>query len=108
MKGIRSKNKSGIYLLKVSNKNTRTKCEICSKLTTSKIETPERGVKYEHISHLFLVFLLMTFIDVFIIEALRLYSKETLKSAETLLNFCRETKKTKFPCTETSQILKQP
>ena len=25
---------SQIYLLKVNNRNTRTKCEICSKLTT--------------------------------------------------------------------------
>ena len=30
---------AGIYLLKVNNKNTRTRCEICSKLT---IKTPER------------------------------------------------------------------
>ena len=30
---------SGIYLLKVNNRNTRTRCEICSKLT---IKTPER------------------------------------------------------------------
>ena len=29
----------GIYLLKVNNGNTRTRCEICSKLT---IKTPER------------------------------------------------------------------
>ena len=29
----------GIYLLKVSNRNTTTRCEICSKLT---IKTPER------------------------------------------------------------------
>ena len=29
----------GIYLFKVNNKNTRTRCEICSKLT---IKTPER------------------------------------------------------------------
>ena len=29
---------AGIYLLKVNNKNTRTRCEICSKLT---IKTPE-------------------------------------------------------------------
>ena len=28
-----------IYLLKVNNRNTRTRCEICSKLT---IKTPER------------------------------------------------------------------
>ena len=30
---------AGIYLLKVSNRNTRARCEICSKLT---IKTPER------------------------------------------------------------------
>ena len=56
----------GIYLLKVNNKNFRTRCEICSKLT---IKTPERRqwrrfgvfiVDFEHISHLVLVFLLLT------------------------------------------------
>ena len=55
----------GIYLLKVNTRNTRTRCEICSKLT---IKTPERRwhrsgvfiVNFEHISHLVLVFLLLT------------------------------------------------
>ena len=56
----------GIYLLKVNNRNTRTRREICSKLT---LKTPERrhwrrsGIfidNYEHISHLVLVFLLLT------------------------------------------------
>ena len=55
-----------IYLLKINNKNNRTRCEICSKLT---IKTPERRqwrrsrvfiVNFEHISHLALVFLLLT------------------------------------------------
>ena len=59
-------NPVGIYLLKVSNRNTRTKCEICSKLI---IKTPERRhwgrsgvfiVNFEHTSHLALVFLLLT------------------------------------------------
>ena len=54
------------YMLKVNNRNTRAKCKICSKLTT---KTPERlhwrrsgvfNVKFEHISHLVLVFLLLT------------------------------------------------
>ena len=36
---IGSRNPAGIYLLKVNNRNTRTRCEICSKLT---IKTPER------------------------------------------------------------------
>ena len=56
----------GICLLKVNNRNTRTRCEICSKLT---IKTPGRRhwrrsgvfiVNFEHISHLVLVFLLLT------------------------------------------------
>ena len=51
----------------VNNRNTTTRCEICSKLT---IKTPERRhwhhsgvfiVNFEHISHLVLVFLLLTF-----------------------------------------------
>ena len=55
-----------IYLLKGNNRNTRTRCEICSKLT---IKTPERchwrrsGVSVansEHISNLISVFLLLT------------------------------------------------
>ena len=59
-------NSAGIYLLWVSNRNTRTRCETCSELT---IKTPEWRqwhrfnafiVNFEHISHLFLVFLLLT------------------------------------------------
>ena len=56
----------GIYLLNVNNRNTGTRCEICSKLT---IKTRERChwrrsgvliVNFEHISLLVLVFLLLT------------------------------------------------
>ena len=43
----------GIYLLKVSDGNSRRRCEICSKLTKIKVH-------FEHISHLVLVFLLLT------------------------------------------------
>ena len=51
---------------KVNNRNTRKRCEICSKLT---IKTPERRhwrrsdvfiVNSEYISHLFLQFLFLT------------------------------------------------
>ena len=58
--------RAGDYMLKVNNRTTRTRCEICSKLT---IKTPERRhwrrsgvfiVNFEHISHLVLVFLLLT------------------------------------------------
>ena len=57
---------AGNYMFKVSNRNTRARCGICSKLT---IITPERRhwsrsgvfiVNLEHISHLVLVFLLLT------------------------------------------------
>ena len=56
----------GIYLLQVKNRNTRTMYETCSKLT---IMTPERRhwrhsgvfiVNFQRISHLDLVFLLLT------------------------------------------------
>ena len=50
---------AGIYLLKVDNRSNRKRYEICLKLT---IKTPERVfiVNFEHISLLFLVFLLLT------------------------------------------------
>ena len=57
---------TGNCMFKVNNRNTRTRCEICSKLT---IKTPELRqwrssgvfiVNFEHISHLVLVFLLLT------------------------------------------------
>ena len=57
---------AGIYLPEVINRKTRTRCEICSKLT---VKTPERPhwchsgvfiVNFEHISKLVLVFLMST------------------------------------------------
>ena len=56
---------ANIYLFKVNSRNTRKRCEISSELT---IETPERRhwrsgifiVNLEQISHLFLVFLLLS------------------------------------------------
>ena len=57
---------TGIYLLKVNNRNSRLSYEICSKLT---MKTPERHhwgrsgifiVNFEHISDVALVFLLLT------------------------------------------------
>ena len=59
---------AGIYMLKVNNRNTRSRCKIWSKLT---IKIPERRhcrrsgvfiVNFEHISHLDLVFLLLNLI----------------------------------------------
>ena len=57
---------ANVYLFHVKNRNTRKRCEICSKFT---IKTPELChwlrsgvfiVNFEHISHLFLLFLLLT------------------------------------------------
>ena len=57
---------AGNYMLKANKSNTRTRCEICSMLT---IKTPEPSqwrrasvfiVDFEHISHLILVYLLLT------------------------------------------------
>ena len=57
---------AGNYMFKVNNRNTRTRCEICSKLT---IKVSEKRhwyrsgvfiVNFEHISQLVLVFLLLT------------------------------------------------
>ena len=57
---------ANIYMFKVTNRNTRERCKLCSKLT---IKTPERRhrcrsgvsiVNFEHISHFFLVYLLLT------------------------------------------------
>ena len=45
----------GNYMFKLNYRNTRARCEICSKLT---IKTPALFiVNFEHISHLVLLFL---------------------------------------------------
>ena len=61
---------AGNYMFKVNTRNTRTKCEICSKLI---IKTPQchwrhhwrrsvvLNVNVEHISHFVVVFLVLTF-----------------------------------------------
>ena len=62
-----SKNPAGIYVLKVNSRNTRTRCEISSKLmikTQIQCHWRRSGVfivNFEDISHLVLVFLLLTF-----------------------------------------------
>ena len=52
---------ANIYLLKVCNRNTRKRCEICSKIA---MKTSRRSgvfiVNFKYILHLFLVFLLLT------------------------------------------------
>ena len=57
---------AGNYMFKVNNRNTRTSCEICSKLKikiTEGCQWCRSGifiVNFEHISQLILVFLLLT------------------------------------------------
>ena len=52
---------AGNYMFQVNNRNTRTRCDICSKLT---IKIRRRSsvftVNFEYISHLVLVLLLLT------------------------------------------------
>ena len=56
---------AGNYMFKVNNRNIRTSCELCSKLT---IKIPKRllrrygvfNVNFEHIPHLVVVYLLLT------------------------------------------------
>ena len=50
---------AGNCMFKVNNRNTKARCEICSKLTI-KISVIFI-VNFEHISYLVLVFLLLTF-----------------------------------------------
>ena len=55
---------AGNYMLNVNNRNTRTMCEICLKLTKKILERlhlRRSGIfiaNFEHISHLVIVFLL--------------------------------------------------
>ena len=57
---------AGNYMFKVSNRNTRARCEVCSKLIIKTLERHHWGhsgvfiVNCEHISHFVLVFLLST------------------------------------------------
>ena len=57
-------NPAGNYMFKVNNRNTRTRCEIFSKLTIKTRRQWRRSgvfiVNFEHILRLALVFLLLT------------------------------------------------
>ena len=66
-----SRHPTNIYLFKGSNRNTRTRCEICSKLVIKKTERCQGRrsgvvtVNFEHIiSYLFLVFSIGNFVQV--------------------------------------------
>ena len=61
-----SQHPSKLFLFTVNNRNTKKRCEICSKLITKTLERRHWHrsgvfiVNFEHIPHLFLVFLLLT------------------------------------------------
>ena len=63
VKGPMKQYSAGNYIFKVNNRSTRTRCEICSKLTKKTLERCYWHcfvvfiVNFEHISHLVLVFL---------------------------------------------------
>ena len=80
-----------MYLIKINNKNTRKRYEICSKLT---IKTPEWHhlrrsdvfiVKFEHISHIFLMILLLTL------------NKQMLAETFSFYFHCKQKKAYDFP-----------
>ena len=49
------------YMFQVNNRNTKTKCKICSKLTIKTLQSSGVFiVSFKHISHLVLVLLLLT------------------------------------------------
>ena len=48
-------NPAGSYMFKVNNRNTSTRCEICSRLTPKTSVFGVFIVNFEHISHLALV-----------------------------------------------------
>ena len=48
-----------IYMFRVNNRNTRTRCEMCLKLTKKPPEWRQWRHSGEHVSHLVLVFLLL-------------------------------------------------
>ena len=101
---------AGIYLLKVDNRNTRTRCKVCSKLT---IKTSERRhwlrsgffiVNFEYISHLVVAFLLPVglrefFINVYIQTRQKILVKPSIQNfirtwgiwGSYLVTFCFET-----------------
>ena len=65
-KYLKTTNPAGNYMFKVNNRNTRTRFEICLKLTRKTLErrywrrSGDFIIYFEHVSHLALVFLLLT------------------------------------------------
>ena len=82
---------AGIYLLKINKRNTRTRCEICSKLT---IKTPERRqwrcsgvfvVNSEHDSYFVPVFLLLT-LNMYLLAGMYIQFMSCVQGVEEVFN----------------------
>ena len=97
---------ANIYLFKVSNRSTRTTCEICSKLTIKMLAEPRKWrrsggftVNFEHISHGFLVFLFVDFEQVSVSWHLCFSSRSTptlhkISTADSLIFFSKHISRT--------------
>ena len=97
---------ANIYLFKVSNRSTRTMCEICSKLTIKMLAEPRKWrrsggftVNFEHISHGFLVFLFVDFEQVSVSWHLCFSSRSTptlhkISTADSLIFFSKHISRT--------------
>ena len=57
---FKNQNPAGNYMLKINDGNTRTRFKICSKLQKKHQNDAIGAVNFEHITHLVLVFLLLT------------------------------------------------
>ena len=79
---------AGIYRLKGNNTNTRARCEICSKLTIKTRHHWRRSgvfiVNFKHVSHLVLVFLLLT-LNMLLPARFRFCSVDILRPANSVL-----------------------
>ena len=90
-------NPANIYLLKVNNRDTRERYEICSKITIKTLKERQWRrsgvflVNFEHISHLFLVFLLLV-LNMHLLTSCRLTVKSELYNLSDLIytfHFCK-------------------
>ena len=93
-----------IYLFKDNNRNSRKRCEICLKLT---IKTPERRhwrrygvfiVNFEHISHFFQMFLLLTLNKQMLAKLVLLHAERQLVQKWLSLLTCKGVLIVTFRC----------
>ena len=74
-------NQANIYLLKVNNRNTRKRCEICSKLT---LKTPERRQRRQRHRSIFSSASIVDFEQVNVSRELRMLMNKTFGVVKNL------------------------